>query len=53
MNIFEVIFIYLGKEQTAGLVYDLRCCKMRNMESPTATTAKHPPMITAGWCNSL
>lgn len=41
--------IYMvGKELTLGLLYDLRCWKMRKMERTSATAAKQAPMITAG-----
>jgi hypothetical protein len=33
---------------TAGLVYDLRCWKMRKMERINATTTKHPAVMRAG-----
>lgn len=43
------IAIYERKQCTEGLVYDLRCCRMRRMESTRATITEHPAMMRAGW----
>ena len=44
---------YMGEELTAGLVYDLRCWKIRKMESDKATIVKHPAIMRPGWWSSL